>query len=245
MSCIIYFENVWKYINKMSFRSWSEDNKKQEYQHFLNFEEYTVLNFMAPLYHSAFGYNLDEHYLNNETIASPFMLELVPDIFRSKNNSDDETTIMINIDIAEKFAKSYKMRHKTIIVRLVPRGESGWKSKPNKVKRTWFRGKKDVVNTPVYWYELPTDTFKSKCKESETLTFVGPLSERPYVHIIDPFEEIELRSEEKQSPLTIDDILFACRGLCTDDTRSINSFSVLSDNGSELILMADIDNWST
>ncbi|XWV26600.1 hypothetical protein QJ857_gp0466 [Tupanvirus soda lake] len=230
----------------MSFKSWSDTNKKENYPHFLNFEEYTVINFMGPIYHSAFGYYLDEQCIDDGIIASPFMIELVPGIFKSKNSMYDETTVIIDIDAAEEFAKSYKIHHKTVIVRLAPRGKSGWTSKPVKVKKLWFRGEKNVVDKPTYWYDFPTDTFNSKNqKENKILTFVGPLSERPYIHVTDLFEEIELRSIEKQNPLTIDDILFACRGLCADDTRTVNGFSVLSDDGSELILMADIDNWST
>lgn len=157
-------------------------------------------------------------------------------------SEDNGKMVIINLETAKNTGKEYLLRHKTIVLRLNTRENgSNWTSKPKKVKKTWFRDKEAKIAK--FWYNLPKDKFESELRGQ--VEFVGPLSSRKYIHIIDTFEEIELRSDEKGSQLTIDDVLFACRGLCADDTRSVESFNVLSDNGSTLLLKANIDNFST
>lgn len=225
------------------FKSWCRNKnkyRKSDFPYFLSFEDYSTLNFLALTYHSAFGYDLDGHSLKEEV--------QVQELFPLSIEAEDDDMFYIKLDEAKKDACSYNIRHKTIKVRLNPQGTESWKEKPGKVTETWFRQKGHPHILPVgatkegvYWYEFPEDVFTGKY----TKMLLGPLSDRKYIHVIDLFEEIELRSVEKKKPITIDDVLFACRGLCCDDTRSIDRFSVLSDDGETLTLMAHIDNWST
>ena len=78
-----------------------------------------------------------------------------------------------------------------------------------------------------------------------TCSLVGPLSERPYIRVTNLYEQIELMSDIKGAPISIDDILFANRGLFCGPDRSIDGFTVLEDNGSTLTLLLEVDNWST
>jgi len=218
-----------------NFKSWTDRSKKSDARHFLSFDDYSTLNFLALTYHSAFGYHLEEHYFSkgNELCVS----ELFPDFI----SEEDDGAYYINLDKAVDLAEDYCLRHKTITVRLDLPGKSGWRSKPGKHTQSTFYKKQ---KKSVYWYEFPSQSFTSK-GDNKTRKLIGPLSGRSYIKVIDLFEEVELRSEEKGDPITIDDVLFACRGICADDTRSVEKFSVLSDDGSKLVLMAHIDNWST
>jgi len=226
----------------MSFKSWSKSDAKQSAEQMLDFDDYFMLNFLAPTYHSAFGHDLNEHYYSNGDIT-PFIFDVEPNLV-SRHNKNNEILANVNVNKAKNIAYDHKLSHKTITIRLNAPGKSGWISKPSKVTGTWFRGK-NAVAQPLYWYEFSAGTFKSKSGSNKIKHFVGPLVERPYIHVIDLFEEIEIRSKEKDYPITVDDVLFASRVLCKDDTRSVKRFSVLSDDGSKLVLMAHIDNWST
>uniref|UniRef100_A0A6C0C9R1 Uncharacterized protein n=1 Tax=viral metagenome TaxID=1070528 RepID=A0A6C0C9R1_9ZZZZ len=216
------------------FISWSDAFQKSDFPYFLSYHDLTLLNTLAPVYHSGFGYKLVE-FIPDPDVDLAYRLRLIPRLIIMR----EEKYILINPKVAKKFSCSHPLRHKTIAVRLGPEGQGGWESKPDKTNKTCFH--KEIM-TPKYWYEFPEEKIKSN-RGSSVLT--GPLSDRKYIHVIDLFEEIEIRSEEKNSPITIDDVLFACRGICGDDTRSIKSFNVLSDDGYKLVLMANIDNWST
>ena len=231
--------------NTVEFKSWlyyDEVEIKTDFTPFLSYELYVMLNLLGKTYHSAFGYEQDEHYIKNDAI-SPLSLE--HDMLSHEEYSDEEDTtfVFINLKLAKKKAETTTFRHKTIILRIdVVENGSNWLEKPHKTTSTWFR--QDECNpdpSPKYWYEFPESTFKSKAN-SKIHPLVGPLSSRSYIHVTEEFEEIEIRSEEKGSPITIDDVLFASRGLCKNDTQSIDGgYNVISDNGSVLILKV---NWT-
>ena len=220
------------------FNSWEHTGDKSRRRQTLNFHDFLLLNTLAPAYHAGFGYISNEQYADDETSPLTVGATAFPNIATADDDDDSGYQVMIDLEEAEKAAKECKLSHKTVIVRSGPRGERGWDSKPSLVKRTCFDNEELDIPEALNWYELPTRPGKSK-------DFVGPLSERPYIHVIDPYDEIELRSEEKDERLTIDDVLFACRGLCCGPDRSVGEFAVLSDDGSTLMLQAEIDNWST
>jgi hypothetical protein len=154
---------------------------------------------------------------------------------------EDEEMFHIDLQKAKDLAVLYKLGHKTVIIRLDRQGESsGWREKPGKNTKMCFYGKQKEAK---YWYEFPAEMFENNSKGKCQL--LGPLSERKYIKVVDLFDEIEISSSKKKSQITIDDVLFACRGLCADDTRGIHGFDILSDDGSTLVMRADIDNWST
>lgn len=216
-----------------SFLSWDSNGTKAGYRQTLKFEDLLTLNMLARSYHAGFGYDMEKQY-SHEPDALIMGSMLYPDLV-SWDEEDDGYTSEINLEEAERMAKEYKLLHKKIILRLTPPGESAWNELPSPTKRTWFDDH-DVVQKKMDWYELPVRSLK------KGKPFVGPLSERPYIQVTEPYEEIEIN---KEGPVTIDDILFASRGLCCGPDRSVEEYRVLSDDGSVLMLQAEIDNWST
>lgn len=218
----------------MQFKSWTDKGERTDYPNFLNFSKFLLLNLISKTYHSAFGYNLSEVIADNLCMIQHDIIE---------NYEPDDELMALNVKLASKLAKKTLLNHKTIIVRLDDeKNVTNWTEKPSKVSKTWFRDKE--FSEKEYWYDFPEDDFISK-GNGKTLKLVGPLKDCEYIHVVDLFEKIRLSSEDKGSRLSIDDVLFACRGLCADDTRSFESFNVLSDDGSTLVLKANIDNWST
>ena len=49
----------------------------------------------------------------------------------------------------------------------------------------------------------------------------------------------------KKDDITFEDILFATRGLCVDETRTIDSYNILKITDDVLTLEPNIDNYST
>ncbi len=228
-------------MENIEFKSWTSSGVKTSLLHFLSYEESTLLNIISRTYHSGLGYKIDEQYIEKEDILCNVQNQIIEEV----DKTDDENCFeaFLNLDLAKSTSENYLLKHKTIILRLYTK-KSGivWNPKPNKVRTTWFR---DIqVLDAKYWYDLPSYVFFSN-RDKKELMLTGPLMSRPYIHVVDEFVKIRLSSEEKESQLTIDDVLFACRGLCADDTRSIQSFNVLSDNGSTLKLKVNIDNFSS
>lgn len=217
-----------------SFLSWSSDGEKVDYSQTLEFKDLLTLNMLARSYHAGFGYDMEQQY-SDESDALVMGSMLYPALVSWDQGDDDNYISEINLKEAERMAKTYKLHHKKIILRLTPPGVGAWRSLPSPTRRTWFDSS-DVVAKAVDWYELPSRP------HGRGKSFVGPLSDRPYIQVIEPYEEIEIN---KDGPVTIDDILFASRGLCCGPDRSVHEYRVLSDDGSTLMLEAEIDNWST
>lgn len=227
--------------DQIKFISWHETGIHTDFSHFLSYEEHTLLNLIAQTYHSGFGYHLDELHCGKDDILCTIDHDIIVEVIDKKDKSK---MVILDLELAKKISTAYLLKHKTIILRLdTKKNGTNWYEKPIKVKSTWFRDTATPLKNAKYWYEFPKGIFISKGKgeEGRKIKLVGPLSARSYIHVIDEFEEIKLRSEEKGSQLTIDDILFACRGLCADDTRSIASFNVISDNGSVLKLKVNVN----
>lgn len=91
---------------------------------------------------------------------------------------------------------------------------------------------------PEKWYNKPID-------RSGNDDVLECLNTRSYINVINPFSEIEISSLTKGSAITIDDVLFACRGLCLDGYRCYDSFKILHANQDLLVLEPEIDNFST
>lgn len=124
--------------------------------------------------------------------------------------------------VSGKLAKEYKFSHKKIIIK------TNSQVRADPVKRTCF-DLKDVTQEEVDWYQLPERSVGKR-------VLIGPLSERPYIHIIKAYKEIEICSEEKGSRMSIDDLFFASRGLSSSPDHLIKEYNVLRDDGSTLIL---------
>lgn len=218
---------------EIKFLAWNPTDKKTESRYFLTFKDLSALNMLGQTYHSAFGYTTDPILDDNE----PYHWDMFSDMFYV--DEEEKYVVPTYPNLIKRTCEEYTLRHKLIVLRAFPKKCEFDFTPLTKTNKLCFYGKSDIAK---YWYEFPSVTFTTRDK---TCTLLPPLSSRSYIHVTDLFLEITINSEEKGSPITIDDVLFASRGLCWDDTRGINCFNVLSDNGSRLVLMPDIDNWST
>ena len=96
---------------------------------------------------------------------------------------------------------------------------------------------------PEEWYN--SDEYYNEVNKIKFRQLLPKLNTKNYIKILSKFTKIEIDASIKQSKITIDDILFASRGLCADHTRNIESFKVLKCKNNILTLALDIDNWST
>jgi hypothetical protein len=91
------------------------------------------------------------------------------------------------------------------------------------------------------WYNQTSSCFYKENKD----THLPPLNTRPYIEINVPFMEIHISRQKKGQLITLDDILFATRGLMVDDTRIVDDgYKLLSYEPNVLILEPLIDNLS-
>lgn len=110
-----------------------------------------------------------------------------------------------------------------------------------------FKSDYEWYNIPsTDWYNNPSKWWKgSKCKKS----LLPYLSSRKYIEVVDRFTEIQINSDIKENSITLDDIMFATRGLALDDTRTVCNFddkyTILSSDENILVLAVGIDNFST
>lgn len=215
------------------FVAWDVTNKKSDSRYFLTFKDLSTLNMLGQTYHSAFGYD-DGTILDR---GEPYCWDTFSDMFYV--DEEEKYIVPTHLNLIKRTCEEYTLRHKTIVLRAFPKKCDFDFAPLTKTNKVCFYSKSDVAK---YWYEFPSETFTVRDK---THTLLPALSSRPHIHVTDLFLEITINSEEKGSPITIDDVLFASRGLCWDSTRSIKCFNILSDNGSRLVLMPDIDNWST
>jgi hypothetical protein len=98
-----------------------------------------------------------------------------------------------------------------------------------------------------YWFRMPDEDWYNKHNFNPYNNGQGlpTLDTRPYIRVINLYMEVHILKKQKGSPITLDDILFASRGLCMDHSRVIDEYKILSDNNSTLVLVPTIDNFST
>ena len=102
------------------------------------------------------------------------------------------------------------------------------------------------------WIEKPDNWFNKPSKwwidyNNHLKPYALPyLNTRKYIKIDKPFMQITVSEEKKGSKLTIDDVLFATRGLMADDTRIVDGgYKILKVTKDTLTIEPKIDNWST
>lgn len=101
---------------------------------------------------------------------------------------------------------------------------------------------------PNYWREKPSREWYNQPSRwflNVTKPHLDYLQSRGYIKVLDPFMKVYLDADLKGNPLTYDDILFATRALCVDDTRTMNDYRILGVRNGILELEPEIDNWST
>jgi hypothetical protein len=213
---------------------------------YLNHRDLSRLNVIGLTYHSAFGYDQGDH------VGDDFdeLVSIVPGLITLGDPESDaedsdivpERPVLFDLKTAHAVALFSQIPHRKVILRLGPVGKISWYNRPPKVTRTWFSGNQTVKDA-VYWYNFPFD-HNPKLNKNE-YKFLPPLLDRPYITVNELFEEIMIDSVMKSLPITYDDIYFASRGLCCDDTRGSFQYHVMSDDGSTLTLMLEVDNFST
>jgi hypothetical protein len=114
-------------------------------------------------------------------------------------------------------------------------------------ENTWYG---DLVewynNTDEENKKMENGRYSDEYKEHyKTYKLLNAINSKNYISIIEPFMEIHIDAKIKGSKITIDDVLFATRGLCIDHQRNINSFTEIKKTKKMLILEPDIDNFSS
>ncbi len=100
-----------------------------------------------------------------------------------------------------------------------------------------------VKYTSNTWYGKLKEWYNVKNKD---YTYILPrLNTRKYIKIIEKFMIIDIEALCKNAPITVDDIMFATRGLMVDDSRFIDNFKILKIKKDTLTLEPEIDNFST
>jgi len=77
----------------------------------------------------------------------------------------------------------------------------------------WTYGKPHLLSSPNKIYEWYNDCHDTKFN----------IDSKSYIEINILYEKITISSKEKGSPITIEDILFATRGMCLDGDRYVCS----------------------
>ena len=103
----------------------------------------------------------------------------------------------------------------------------------------WYNSDDEIKKMENYRY---SNEYKEHFK---TYKILDKINSRNYINIIKPFMEIHIDATIKGSKITIEDVLFASRGLCVDHQRYINSYTEIKKNKKMLILEPDIDNFSS
>lgn len=88
-------------------------------------------------------------------------------------------------------------------------------------------------NDPTYWITTPTDEWYQM---------------KHYMSVVNKFMEVHVSAEKKGTAITLEDILYATRGLAIDDTRPMNrgtGYKILEEDDDKLVIEPDIDNYST
>lgn len=87
-------------------------------------------------------------------------------------------------------------------------------------------------NDPTYWNTTPTDEWYQM---------------KDYMSVVNKFMEVHVSAEKKGTDITLEDILYATRGLAKDDTRPMNNgpgYKILEEDDDKLVIEPDIDNIS-
>ena len=173
------------------------------------------LNFLGKLYNSGRG--------------------LVPEVNTDEKIicSYDNDSNEINHDYYECVEKSKKtVNFLKIIIKYT---DNTWYGNPVE----WYNDDKSIKKMEKIKY---TPDYR---KLYEKYKILDKINSKHYIEIIKPFMEIHLHSDIKNDKLTLDDILFATRGLCGDETRTIESYKILKQTRDILTLEPDIDNYSS
>jgi hypothetical protein len=201
-----------------------------------------ILNILGPIYYGGTGIQ----YASYDCYVDDFT-RLKHDIKKNRvtvKHYDEvlEHTDICNDDDCEvdiEYKKSYidklmgfKSSFDKIIVTYT---NNGWYGN----LEPWYNFENDTRRA-TFWSGMRYD-ITDKCPKNA----LPKLSSRKYITIVDFLMKIKIQKSKKKSSITIDDILFATRGLMLDSTRSIFRYKVLNVTDKTLVLEPEIDNYST
>ncbi len=219
-------------MDEIAFKSWYPNGEKSTVERPLSLKTLIELNIMGQTYHSNFGYYHEDLMYNECEVLDVLDLHYVNMIYYY---NEEENYAEIDLYMVRTLAQSTIVPHRKITLVGNLSGHTGWEEKP-------IKAKDNITNQDVFWYEL---TAGAHHPNRWFPTEIYPVSSRKYINVSSPFDEVVLDSEIKGSAINLDDIFFASRALMRDDARTSNSYHVVSDNGIDLVMYVDIDNWST
>lgn len=203
-----------------------------------------ILNKLGPLYHSYFGLHPEEksneieHFINiknkhDKEILKEYNSDNKIKIISEKTNEEIGLT---DIRVNNSYLIIFDYEElKPELLNSVPYDEIILKYSDD----YWTRVPREWYNEPSKWWTNYIPYLKD---------YVLPfLESRDYIIVEKPFYKIKISKEKKGSALTIDDILFATRGLMADDTRTVNNgYKIIEEIPNKILKLEPmLDNWST
>jgi hypothetical protein len=177
-----------------------------------------LLTTLGKMYHTGFGFQWELEIYKDEENG-----ELCKFIKDYAIKEEDEMAIF-NTDTVKRLAKMI-IPFRTVVLKYP--------------KNYW------IEKCDTEWYNKESTWWKNCKVTNKLLPF---LNSRSYIIVNDPYMQISISAEKKGSSLTVDDILFATRGLAYDDTRTVaddEGYRVLCITEDTLTLEPVMDNYST
>lgn len=209
-----------------------------------------ILNKLGRLYHSYFGFHnlhpeytdgfIDEDYIEEILFSNKYNIDILNNFHKKEIEIVDiEKQKHLKISDKIKLNQDYSVLHD--YNEIIKESETILPYKKIIIK---FTDKNYWIKKPNEWYNEPSKWWKNCTKfKKYALPY---LCSRNYINVKIPFMKVEVSSEEKGCSLTINDILFATRGLMCDDTRTIDEgYVILKESEDILKLEPKIDNWSS
>ena len=197
------------------------------HRHFLNIHEIRMdfVKYSGQAYHSCFGFNWESEIYIDRLDDLRMKFWSYYDDGHYDDDDDTELCVLPSKYVLKEEAQTSLPYRKVILMYCDP---NYWREKPR-----------------FEWYNKFSRVFGRRAG-IPTEKMLEYLQARGYIKILDPFMKIEIDADYKGCPITYDDILFAGRGLCMDETRTYDNFMVLPGSTDDILyLEPEIDNWST
>ena len=203
-----------------------------------------ILNRLAPFYHTGFGFQANGEkstetqemfvtFKNQEEID--WFEEYEADLYGFENYKqvkfsdaviEKEYLVYFELDMIHRLIQS-PIPSKQVTLKY---SRNRWGVQYEKLKANeWY-------NHPSTWWNNGKPDGSANYFMSELLPF---LKSRSYIDVVEPFMEITLSTEQKGGFLTIEDILFATRGLAFNDQCCIDEGYKILDKSTKEHLMIE------
>ena len=154
-----------------------------------------LLNLCGQCYHGFVGFDDDNEIIKN--VDDKFLVDVLNTEYQKKHYEIKQNGIItFELWFLEEESK-IELVYDKVILKLPA--------------DYWTGGKPYLLESPNKIYEWYDD-----CKKEEY-----NINSRPYIQINNKYEKITISRKEKGSPITIEDVLFATRGMCLDGSRYV------------------------